>query len=69
LSQANVEIVRRAVEAAFRRPKPDFATINELYHPDHQFISLLDVLEGGKRRGARGFRDWLLNIEDAVEYE
>jgi|GEM_PF-5432608 len=29
MSQENVEIVRRGVAAAFRRPRPDFATLNE----------------------------------------
>jgi ketosteroid isomerase-like protein len=69
MSQENVGIVRRGIEAAYRRPKPDFATMNELFHPDHEFISLLDALEGGKRVGARGYRAWLLNAEDAVEIE
>jgi ketosteroid isomerase-like protein len=69
ISKQNVALVRRAMEATFRRPKPEFATINALYHPDHEFISLLDALEGKKHRGARGYRDWLLNIQDAVEYE
>jgi ketosteroid isomerase-like protein len=39
-----------------------------VFHPDHEFISLLDVLEGGRRRGARGYRDWLLNTQDALEW-
>jgi ketosteroid isomerase-like protein len=69
VSQENVEIVRRGIEAANRRPKPDFATINDLYHPDHEFISRLDALEGKKRRGARGYRDWLRNLDDAIEFE
>lgn len=68
MSQANVEIVRRAMEATFRKPKPDFATINDLYHPDHEFISLVDALEGGKHRGARGYREWRARVQDAVEY-
>ena len=38
-------IVRRALEAAFRRPKPDFATINDLFHPDHEFTSRIDALD------------------------
>jgi hypothetical protein len=36
MSQANVEIVRRGIEAVNRKPKPDWATINEAYHPDHE---------------------------------
>jgi len=47
MSQANVEIVRRAYEAVIRKPKPDFATINDLYHPDHELISLISLPEGG----------------------
>ena len=69
MSQENVELVRRAIEAAIRRPRPDFDTINDLYHPDHEFISRIDALEGGSHRGARGYRDWLLNTQDAVEWE
>jgi ketosteroid isomerase-like protein len=68
MSQANVEIVRRAIEALVRRPKPDFATMNDLFHPDHEFISRMAVREGGSHRGARGYRDWLLDAEEVVEW-
>jgi ketosteroid isomerase-like protein len=68
MSEDNVEVVRRAVGAVIRRPKPDFSTMNDLYHPDHEFISLVDAIEGGKHRGGRGYRDWLLNTQDAVEW-
>jgi hypothetical protein len=33
MSAKNVEIVRRGLEAAIHRPKPDWVTMNELYHP------------------------------------
>ena len=33
MSQENVKLVRRAMETAFRRPKPDFATVNERVSP------------------------------------
>src|SRR2546430_2330334 len=69
MSLANVEIVRRGIEATFRTPKPDFATMNDLYHADHVFVSALDALEGEEHHGARGYRDWRLSIEDAVEDE
>jgi ketosteroid isomerase-like protein len=69
VSQANVEIVRRGIEAATRRPKPDFATMNDLFHPNHEFVSLLDALEGGTHRGGRGYRDWLLNARETIEWE
>jgi ketosteroid isomerase-like protein len=64
-----VDLVRRGIEAGLRRPKPDFATVNKLYHPDHEFISRYEALEGGSRRGARGYRDWLLNNEETVQSE
>jgi len=69
MSPSNAEIVRRGIEAVNRKPKPDFATINDLYHPDHEFISALDALEGEKHRGARGYRDWLLDTQHAIETE
>jgi ketosteroid isomerase-like protein len=63
-----VEIVRRGIEAAIRRPKPDFATMNDVFHPDHEFVSLVDsALEGGSHRGMDGYRDWLLGIEETVQ--
>src|ERR1700726_3761327 len=67
MSEQNAEIVRRGIEAAIHRPKPDWATVNALYHPDHEFISLYEGLEGGSRRGARGYRDWLVNREETVQ--
>ncbi len=66
MSQENVEIVRRGIEAAFRRPEPDLATLGELYHPDHEFVSLIATLEGGSHRGLSGFRDWLMKMDETV---
>jgi ketosteroid isomerase-like protein len=68
MSQANVEIVRLGLEAAIHRPKPDWARMAELFHPNHEFISRYDALEGGgSRRGAAGYRDWLINREETVQ--
>ena len=69
MSPENVEIARRGIEAVNRKPEPDWATINEVYHADHEFISALDALEAEKHRGARGYRDWLLNTQDTIETE
>jgi ketosteroid isomerase-like protein len=66
MSYENVEIVRRAIEAAIQTPKPDFATINALFHPDHELVSLT-TLRGPAMRGAHGFREWLTNTGDAFE--
>jgi ketosteroid isomerase-like protein len=69
MSQENVEIVRRGFEAAFRTPEPDFATMNALYHPDHELISLRDALEGETHHGARGYRDWQLDTQETLPWE
>jgi ketosteroid isomerase-like protein len=55
-----VEIARRACEAAWRRPKPDFDTLNAVAHPDHEMFTVQSLVEGGGGyRGAPGFRAWL----------
>jgi ketosteroid isomerase-like protein len=59
MSQENVEIARRACEAAWRRPKPDFDTLNAIAHPDHEMFTAQSLVEGGSYRGAQGFREWL----------
>jgi ketosteroid isomerase-like protein len=69
MSQANVEIVRRGIEAVLRRPEPDWATIEELFHSDHEFVPLASLFEGGSHRGTRGYRDWLLKTQDFLEWE
>ena len=69
MSQENVGLARRAIEAALHTPKPDFATMNELYHPEHEFISLVDALEGDRHIGGRGYRDWLVGAGEAVAWE
>ena len=67
MSQENVEIARRAFEAVCRKPKPDFETMNALYHPDHEFVSLIQRIEGGVARGGRGYRDWLAENDESWE--
>jgi ketosteroid isomerase-like protein len=54
-----VEIARRAYEAGTRQPKPDFATVNALYHRDHELVTPLSRLEGASYSGMDGFREWL----------
>jgi ketosteroid isomerase-like protein len=39
MSQDNVEIVRRAFEAASRKPEPDLETLSELAHPDAEMTT------------------------------
>ena len=64
MSRENVEIVRRAVQAAYRRPKPDFDTINALFHPDHVLVAAISGVEGRSYQGAKGFRDYLREMDD-----
>jgi ketosteroid isomerase-like protein len=59
MSGENLELVRRAFAAAIRRPRPDFATVNALFHPDHELVTPLSRLEGATHSGAAGFGDWL----------
>jgi ketosteroid isomerase-like protein len=61
---ANVELVRRVVAAGYRRPRPDFATLNALVHPEHEQIPFASRVEGGRLEGARGFREWLDSFEN-----
>ena len=76
MSQENVEVVRRAVEASTAKP-PDFAMVNTLYHPDHILTSDWGV-EGRTYHGAHGFaeaiadldaawQDWQQEIDDVID--
>jgi ketosteroid isomerase-like protein len=68
MTEENIEIARRAIAAALQRPSPDFDTVNELYDPDHELVSMQETIEGGKRHGARGFRDWLHEVDESWDY-
>jgi ketosteroid isomerase-like protein len=69
MSQENVEIARAAIEAAQRKPTPDYEAINALFHPDHEFVSRDVGLEGGSYSGAQGYREWLTGASEVVEWE
>ena len=69
MSQENLDLVVRAIRAAIKRP-PDFETVNALYHPDHVLVSLAaHSLGEGEARGARGYKTWLEQTDDAVRWE
>ena len=57
------------MQAAIRRPEPDYATLNELYDPHHELVSRMSELEGGGHRGARGFHAFLLASEETLPWE
>jgi ketosteroid isomerase-like protein len=70
MSQENLDLVVRAMEAVLRRPKPDFETVNALYHPDHVLVSLgAQSLGEGEAKGARGFKQWLEQTDDAIRWD
>jgi hypothetical protein len=43
--------------------------MNALFDRDHEFVSRVDAIEGGVHRGARGYRAWLRDAGDAVQWE
>ena len=70
MSQENLDLVVRAMQAASKRPEPDFETVNALYHPDHVLVSLVaNTLGEGEAKGAAGYKAWLQQIGDAVSWE
>ena len=64
MSRENLQLVTRALRAATARPKPDFATMNALFHADHVFVPLVDW-ETGDFRGGRGYRTFLEEVGQA----
>ena len=75
MSQDNVELVRRAIEAAARHPL-DWATAARLFDRKHELVEQTDFVEfQGTRIGEEGFRgwrammdqtgDWRVEVEDA----
>ena len=70
MSQENLDLVVRAVRAALKQPKPDFETVNALYHPDHVYVPLAaNVLGEGEAKGAAGYKTWLQQTDDAMHWE
>lgn len=59
MSQENLELAMKAIRATTARPKPDFATMNEVFHPDHTFVPILGQIEEAEFRGGRGYQQFL----------
>jgi ketosteroid isomerase-like protein len=66
MSQEEVELVTRAFQAAMTRPKPDFATMNEVFHPDHILVPAAG-LEAVEYQGGRGYQQYLRERSDYRE--
>ena len=63
MSQENAEIVRRAFEAATRKPEPDLETLSELAHPDHEMTTDYGAMGGDSFIGVEGFRKALTEFD------
>src|SRR5215210_3252214 len=70
MSQENLDLVLRAMRAALARPTPDFETVNALFHPDHVLVPIeVGTLGGAEAQGARGYKAWLEQTADTLEWE
>ena len=56
------------LRAACTRPKPDYATLNQVYAPDHVLVPLAGSLDD-VGEGAKGFREWRAQTEDLLDAE
>jgi ketosteroid isomerase-like protein len=64
MSQENVEIVRRILDAVERR---DLGTMDALFPEEAEFRSVLAASEGRVFRGHQGIRDYFAWFDDAFE--
>ena len=70
MSRDNIRLVLRATEAVYRRPKPDFETINELFHADHVLVSAWTTAFGeAEATGALGFKRWFEETARAMPWD
>jgi ketosteroid isomerase-like protein len=70
MSQENLDLVVRAISAVFERPRPDFETVNALYHPDHVLVSLgAEMLGEAEAKGAAGFKAWMEQTDEVVSWD
>jgi len=64
MSQENVELVRRAIEAFNRR---DLTALAEFVHDDFEFVSVLTAVdaEGGTYRGSAAWTTYFKDMDEA----
>jgi ketosteroid isomerase-like protein len=65
MSEENLEIPRRLIDAYNRRDIPVFMA---LLHPDVEWIPIMAALEGRVYRGHDGVRRWLDDLAEDWEY-
>ena len=63
-SQENVDIARRAWEAAIRQP-PDWETLGALYDQDHVLESEWGAIEAKEYRGVEGYLHFRADMDEA----
>jgi ketosteroid isomerase-like protein len=61
----NAELVRRAFEAAGRRPEPDIETLVELFAVDHELTTDWGTGDNTTYRGLEGFRRAMADIAES----
>ena len=66
MSQENLVLVRSALEAAAKRPKPDYETINALYHPEHVFVPV--AVGKVEAKGVAGYKAWLEESDEIMPW-
>ena len=66
MARENIELVRSGLRAGAKRPKPDFDTINTVYHPDHVFVPV-DV-ETTEVKGGSGYKAWLEESDEVMPW-
>ena len=71
MSQENLDLVMRAIQATIRQPKPDFETMNALFHSDHVLVSIAADKLGseGEAVGASGYKAWVQARQDVMSFE
>ena len=77
MSQENVEVVRRVVEAMGRAqarrgrdgssPGQDAVAAFDLLRADHELVPYMTRVEGTTFHGEEGYRQWLKQLDDAWE--
>jgi ketosteroid isomerase-like protein len=71
VSRASLDLVVRAHRALTQRPKPDFETVNALYHPDHVLRLLPQATQLGEAevKGALGHKAFLEEQAEIMPFE
>jgi ketosteroid isomerase-like protein len=69
VSREHLRLVLGGMRAASAVPKPDFATVNEVYAADHVFVPLNTERGEHELRGAEGWRTWRTDWAEVLPRE